>query len=259
MNHAIVPFEVTHKRFHPKIYEFKHCFFWLKLDLFNLNSWPTKFFGVNKNSLYSFFEKDHIDLGKKTARENFIQFAKESGLEEEIKEMYLYTSVRFLGYVFNPVCFVLMRDVRGRKHAIIEIGNTFGEQKPYFVHHDHFDEKGFVFRTKKLFYISPFIDHRNEMIFSLRIVKDRVSIFIDDNDGERSILKVWFKGIEQKATTRELVRQTFLVPFVTLKIISLIHFHALVLWLKKIKYFKKEELSEFQQGYFYGKHRKSNN
>ena len=73
-----------------------------------------KFFGVNKNSLYSFFEKDHIDLGKKNGERKFIQFAKESGFEGEIKEIYLYTSVRFLGYVFNPVCFVLMKDVNGK-------------------------------------------------------------------------------------------------------------------------------------------------
>ena len=148
MKHAIVPFEITHKRFHPKAYEFKHYFFWLKLDLFNLESWPTRFFGINKNSFYSFFDKDHIDLGKRSKRKLYT-ICKENGLESEL-EIYLYTSVRFLGYVLIRM-FVLMKDDQGKSHAIIEIGNTFGEQKPYFVHHDHFDETGLSLKRRNYF------------------------------------------------------------------------------------------------------------
>ena len=78
--------------------------------------------------------------------------------------------------------------------------------------------------------------------FILRKIKDKISIFIDDKDGDRSILKVWFEGKEQRATTGELVKQTFLVPFVTLKIISLIHFHAFVLWAKELNILKRRTL-----------------
>ena len=71
--------------------------------------------------------------------------------------------------------------------------------------------KGLFLERKNFFYISPFIDHRNEMVFVLRKMKDKISIFIDDNDGDRSILKVWFKG-RRKATTRETSQTDFFCP-----------------------------------------------
>ncbi len=250
MKHALVPYEVIHKRFTPKVYEFKHRFFWFKLNLDDLRSWPTRLVGINRPSLYSFYDQDHVDFGLVTAKENYIQFAKDQGLKQEIKEVTLYTSLRFLGYVFNPVSFILLKDSDDNEHAIIEIGNTFNEIKPFFVSHDHFKDDGFVYKTKKLFYISPFIKHDNEMTFVLKKEENQISIFIDDTNGQETTLKVWFKGNEKPATTLELIKQTLSVPFVTLKTIFLIHWHALILFIKGIHYYKKDEHPELQKGQF---------
>ncbi|MGB0453706.1 MAG: DUF1365 domain-containing protein [Bacteriovoracaceae bacterium] len=250
MEFAIVPFKVLHKRFSPKSYKFEHRFFWFKINLFNLGRWPTKFVGINQSSLYSFFDSDHLKLGMSSAKDNYIQFAKQNGLQDEVVEISLYTSFRFLGYVFNPVSFALLKDVTGKHHAIIEIGNTFNEQKPFFVSHESFKREGFVFKTKKMFYISPFLKHDNEMTFVFKKENEKISIFIDDQDQDQSVLKVWFNGEEKKATTSELLKQTAIVPFVTLKTIFLIHYHALILWMKGIKYFKKDEHKDLQQEFY---------
>ena len=250
MKNAIVPFKVIHKRLWPKKYNFTHNFFWFKIDLDDLQSWPTSLVSINRFNLYSFYDKDHVKLGKKSARENFIEFAKSKGLNAEIKNVTLYTQLRFIGYVFNPISLVMLTDVNDKIHGIIEIGNTFNELKPYFVNNSYFQDKSFTFKTKKYFYISPFINHDNELNFNFLNVDGRIRISIENFRDDNKILQVFFDGKEIKATTLELIKKTILIPFVTFQIIFLIHFHALILWIKGIEYFKKEDKKELQQGTF---------
>lgn len=245
-SNALLPFRVIHSRLTPKRYKFTHKFFWFKLNLDK----PIKqrFLSFNKWNLYSFFDKDHVKFGHKTARENYIEFAKQSGLKTPIKSVTIYTQLRTLGYVFNPVSFILLVDEEEKQHGIIEIGNTFNEQKPYFVHNDHFAGNSFEYRTKKYFYISPFIEHDNEMVFKFRNDNGKITISIDDFKEEERVLFVHFDGQEEDLSSKSLLRETLKSPMVTLQFIIFIHLHAFVLWFKGIKYFKKNEFMNLQKG-----------
>lgn len=246
--HGLLPFRVIHARLAPKRYSFTHNFFWFKINLDDVQNYPSSFVSYNKFGLYSFYDSDHLKLGEITARGNYIKFAKMSGLETEIVNVTIFTQLRFLGYVFNPVSFILLKDAHGLEHAIIEIGNTFNEIKPYFVHHSKFTNGGFQFKTKKYFYISPFIEHDNDLDFRFQAKGDEISISIDDLKGEQKVLFVNFQGRNIPATTSNLLKCTMLSPFVTLQIIFLIHFHAMVLIMKGIKYFKKNDHLNLQKG-----------
>lgn len=248
MKNSLISFKVIHSRLRPKRYKFTHNYFWFKIDLDSINEYPSKLVSYNKRGLYSFYDSDHIKLGEKTARDNYIKFAKESGLKTQIQNVTIYTQMRFLGYVFNPVSFIMLKDVEGKEHSIIEIGNTFNELKPYFVSNEHFYDKGFVFKTKKYFYISPFIDHDNDMEFRMQKNTNGLSISIDDLKGEDKILQVNFVGVESEATLKNLINFTLRSPFVTLQFIILIHLHAFILWMKGIKYFKKNQHTDLQKG-----------
>lgn len=250
MKTAIVPFKVLHRRLVPKRYEFTHRFFWFKLDLDNPANWPTRLVSINRFNLYSFFDKDHLKLGAATARENFILFARNHGLDTEIKNVVIYTQLRFLGYVFNPISLVVLIDIHDRTHAIIEIGNTFNELKPFFIHSDNFKGNSFHYKTQKHFYISPFIEHDNDLDFIFKSDNGNIHIFIENLRGTQKVLQVSFSGSEVAATTTELIKQTLIIPFVTFKIIFLIHYHAFVLWMKGIKYFSKKDNQELQRGFF---------
>ena len=248
MSHGLVPFTVTHKRLVPKPYEFTHDVFWFKLELERANEIPSWMVSRNKFNLYTFRDSDHVQFDQNSARENYVEFARQNGVSSLITSVTLYTQLRFLGYVFNPVSFVLLRDIEGKEYAIIEVGNTFNEIKPYFVSSDHFKGDGFSITTKKFFYISPFIDHDNEMTFHFRKVDGRLKIHVEDRKEDEKVLQVWFDGEEKPFSTLELLKQTLKFPFVTGKIIFLIHYHALILWLKGIPYFKKEENLHLQKG-----------
>lgn len=245
---ALISFKVIHSRLKPKKYKFTHNFFWFKLELNSLANSVSRNISINKFGLYSFYDSDHLDLGEPSARANYLKFAKENGLKTEIQSVTLYTQLRFLGYVFNPVSFILLKDTEGKEHAIIEICNTFNELKPYFVSHEHFSQNGFTFKTKKYFYISPFIEHDNEMIFQLKIQEKEIAIVIEDIKQAEKVLQVNFLGNETSFNNKNLLAYTLKSPFVTLQFIFLIHFHALILWLKGIKYFKKNEYTELQRG-----------
>jgi hypothetical protein len=189
-----------------------------------------------------------MDFGEKTAKDNYLRFAKDNGFIGEAKKVILFCQTRFLGYVFNPVSFVLIIDQDDNEHAIIEIGNTFNELKPYFVHNKHFEKDGFVFDTIKHFYISPFIALDNRMTFKFKKKDDLLNIRIDDYSETEKALTVIFRGHEVEATTKNLILNTVKFPFITFKIIILIHFHAFILWAKGIRYYKKSENLDLQKG-----------
>lgn len=248
MSHGLVPFSVTHKRLVPKPYEFTHGVFWFKLELEYIDELPSWMVSRNKFNFYNFKDSDHVKFNKESARENYIEFARQNGVTSEIVSVALYTQLRFLGYVFNPVSFILLKDVDGKDYAIIEVGNTFNEIKPYFVPNEKFKGDGFSITTKKFFYISPFIDHDNEMTFHFRNDDGRMKIYVEDKKEEEKVLQVWFDGKEIPFTNSALIKQTLKFPFVTLKIIFLIHYHAMILWLKGIPFYKKEENKHLQKG-----------
>jgi DUF1365 family protein len=248
MSHALLKFKVFHERFSPKKYKFIHDFFWFKIDLSNKEKWPTKLFSFNRFNLYSFYESDHLKLGKKSAKDNYIEFARMKGLTKEITNVTIYTQVRFLGYVFNPVSFIFLTDIDNDVYGIIEVGNTFNELKPFWVSKSQFLENTFKIRTKKHFYVSPFTAHDNELEFFFSKKGEEINISVHDYAKEELVIKVLFKGIEEFVSTWKILKVTFKIPFVTIKIIILIHFHALMLWMRGIKFYRKEEFPHLQKG-----------
>jgi DUF1365 family protein len=250
MRSKLIDCKVSHKRFSPKEYFFKNKYFWFKLDLDELDEISQKisFFSRNTFNLYQFNDNEHIKLGKNTARENYVEFVRQNGVEEKIVKVELYTNVSFLGYVFNPVSFICLEGESGKPYGIIEIGNTFNELKPYFVPSESFDGHGYEIETPKLFYISPFIDFDTRMIFKFKRSEEGMQIFIDDFKGEEKILTAAMAGKEIELTNDNLMKMTLKHPLVTWGVIFMIHYHALKLYLKKLPFYKKNQHPELQQG-----------
>ena len=86
------------------------------------------------------------------------------------------------------------------------------------------------------------------MEFRLTRSENKISINIDDFKSGKKILQVNFLGSEQAVTTMSLLGLSLKNPFVTLQFIFFIHLHAFVLWMKGIRYLKKDENKELQKG-----------
>jgi DUF1365 family protein len=162
----------------------------------------------------------------------------------------LLTLPRVFGYTFNPISVFFFYDASGQPYtSLVEVENTFYERKPFHVPAAE-GNGGFHRRATKHFYVSPFSDLDLAFDFRFEAPGERLRIAIDDYRGEERELITTLTGARVPLTTRHLVGFTFKYPFITLKIIGAIHWHALRLWLKCLPFHKKEAHRDLQRDVF---------
>jgi len=149
---------------------------------------------------------------------------------------------RILGYVFNPVSFWFCLDEEEKLIAVLaEVQNTFGEAHSYLVYNldrspidnsqEHF--------VKKEFHVSPFFERQGNYRFKFDYNHKKIMVLIDYFDQEKLMLKTSLTAQRNSLNDKNLIKTFFLIPFVTFKVIFLIHYQALKIILKGIKYIKK--------------------
>lgn len=249
MNSEFFISSVKHIRYFPKKYIFSNKFFWTKFDLDELDLLhdKTPLFSRNKFNFVSYYDADHIHLGFNTTRENLQAFLNEQGVTDRIIKVELVTNPRILGYTFNPVSFYFI-ETANHPYVVIEIGNTFNEQKPYLVKPEHLIDGEWIFTTQKHFYISPFTSVENTMTFKIKKTSESLVINIDDfnKDGKLEV-KASFSGKTRAWTTSNLLKLFFNYPLLTFRIIASIHYHALKLYMMKVPYWKKSDDEHLQK------------
>jgi uncharacterized protein len=242
-----------HHRLEPKVHEFRYRIFMFSLDLDELDvvAAETLFFSRNAWNLYSFRDGDHLTLAGmegRTLKENIVEYLARNGVQfPEAGRIQLITLPRVLGYIFNPVSFYFCADAAGAPLcAVVQVGNTFGEMKPYFMSKPEADGTFRLF-TPKHFYVSPFSSLDLSFDFKLRVPGDSLDIHIDDRDGERRVLLSALTGKRVPLTNARLAWLTAKYPLITLKVIFFIHWHALILWLKRLPFHRKAANADKQR------------
>lgn len=182
----------------------------------------------------------------------------------------LVTLPRVFGYQFNPVSFYFCFDAAGTPTgAIAEVTNTYREIKPYFIPALRTDTRAneagaagrtegarrpaptlFRLRTPKHFYVSPFSGLELHFDFTLRLPGERLAIRIDDLEGERCVLHSTLTGHRAPLTDAILARFIIQYPLMTLTVMALIHWHALVLWLRRLPHHRKAAGAAHQRGLY---------
>lgn len=246
-----------HNRLAPKKHQFHYDIFMFYLDLDEIDfiSKKLKWMSKNKFNLFNFRDKDHLQLPKenpdqsKNIRQHITDYLKTNGVDIGKGKIMLLTNLCTLGYQFNPVSFYFCYNENGEIIcAIVEVCNTYLEMKPYFLGAETKTENTFHLNTAKYFYVSPFIEMDTNFDFNLQIPDDNLQIRIDDFDkeGERFFIST-LKGEKKLLTDGQLLKYFFSFPLITLKVIGLIHWQALKLWLKKINYHPKASNKELQK------------
>ena len=255
MNSGIYIGSIHHARKAITSYSFTNNLPWWLIDLDELEVLKT-FWGFNHNQwgALTFRDYDHISQSSGNLKENILEWARWNGVTQPIKQVLLLTNLRTWGYVFNPVSFYFLQG-ESLRWIVIEIGNTFWEQKPTLVGPFTGDE--FQCEIPKLFYISPFLPMDNTLKLSLTWPKQSLSIKIEDYSTKGELeLTASFRGKRHEVNQKSILAFIFKYPFLCLSIIGLIHWHAFKLWWLKIPYFKKSDHPELQQGVFKWKSRK---
>lgn len=245
--------EVVHERLSPKRHGFRYKLFFMSLDLDELPLLEKRLwcFSRNRWNLYSFFDKDHLDLGCGDTTANITRHLADQGITLPAgSTVRLVTLPRVLGYIFNPVCFYFFYDAEGTPlHAIAEVTNTFHEMKPYVIEQP--DAKGTFDQTvPKHFYVSPFSGLETSFHFQLGVPGEKLRIHIDDLEGGQKTLVSWIHGERRELTSARLVWYLLRYPALTLLVILRIHWHALLLWIKRLPVHSKAAQRDLQRDLF---------
>lgn len=244
---------VMHDRVTPKRNQFLYKTFLFSIDLDELDELTSKniFISRNRFNVFSFHDRDHLFIeGNGSIRQQIITYLSHHRVDvKTIDRIQLVTNLRTMGYQFNPVSFYFCFDKSGAPVcAIAEVCNTFGEMKLYLLDRSCLTRGRFELQVQKNFYVSPFIDLDAKFHFRLSIPNETLNISINDHkDGEQFFSSsLWGK----RATLSQVSVFWYAVrfPFVTIQVITLIHWQALRLWVKQLKWNRKAANVGLQQG-----------
>jgi DUF1365 family protein len=248
--------EVMHQRLSPKRYALQHALFMLYLDLDDIDRQAQRLhlFSRNRWNLYSFRDDDHMPgCGgcAEALRARLEQYLASQGIALAAEaRIGLLTLPRIAGYVFNPISvyFCFEHASGAPLCAIAEVGNTFGEQKLYLLPCPQPEDAAlFRLRVPKHYYVSPFSSLTLQFDFRLRAPGEALHLRIDDYEGEHRILRSALHGRRRPLSDARLLWFALKYPLLTLKVIGLIHWHALNLWLRGVPWHRKAESPHLQR------------
>ena len=239
MNSCIYNGEVTHTRFKPVRHFLKYKTFSLLIDLdeINLLDKSIGIFSHNKFNIFSFYDKDHGDRDGGNLKDWVISNLKKFQINENITNIKILCYPRILGYVFNPLSIFYCYEKDKLVAIFYEVKNTFNEQHTYIFKIKNNEE--IIQKCRKKFYVSPFMDMETYYNFKLLNPNDKLSVFIKQTDSDGTILTATQTGDKKEFSFKQLAINFLKYPLMTIKIISSIHYEALLLWKKGAIYRKR--------------------
>jgi len=234
--------EVRHTRLKPVQHAFAYGTYFLLLPMRTLQHDDSPALARNRWALLSFFDADHGDgRGPQTggALAWLDELLAAEGIDDACGEVWLHCYPRVLGFAFKPVSFWYCHRKDGRLRAVVaEVNNTFGERHCYLLDAPEF---GVEQRAAKVFHVSPFcpVEGRYRFHFMFTSDRSRTVARIDYDDATGPLIETSVSGRLQ-ALNAQSTRQALLrYPLMTLAVVWRIHWQALKLLLKKVRFFGK--------------------
>jgi DUF1365 family protein len=242
---AIYRGALSHSRAGSVRNHFRYRCYFAALDLDELPelSRELRLFGYNRAAPFSIRDDDYIGGGQ--LRESLLATLAKEDVSAEVDRIELVTQLRVFGYVFNPVSFFLCYDREGLLScAVAEVNNTYGQTHRYVLDgRNEVDTAcGRAFETDKALYVSPFID-TNEVKYrwhfplasAPRSTPKREVAMAVSRRGQR-FFAAKLSGERVELSDKSLLTTFARYPFMTARIIGLIHWQALRLQALGLQY-----------------------
>jgi len=263
--------KLRHRRVRPFTYAFEHDVFYTALDLAELDEVDRRLrlVGRNRRAVLGFRDADHLVVPATDLAADLMTHLRAEGEDPDGWRVTLITNLRVLGYVFNPASFYLCRDRAGAlRVVVVEVHNTHGERHLYTLRtavgdgppdavgdglppaavgmpptSDRLDAS-----MDKDFYVSPFIEMAGRYTVRIRDEATGVRIAIDERHDGELVLATSLVLRRRPLTDRGLLRMLLRYPLVTHKTIGLIHWHALRLWLRGVRFIRHGDARRARTG-----------
>jgi uncharacterized protein len=234
---------VMHQRQSPVGYRFEYPVFSVLVDIDRLAEIDrrSRVFSFKRFNLLSILERDHGPRDGTPWRPWVDTRLEEHGIRLEGGPVRLLCMPRVMGYAFNPMSVWFCHHRDGTLRAVIcEVSNTFGEHHHYLLHDAGRPLTSPVKQKRdKVFHVSPFIDMDAEYRFRISTPDERLRVLIHEYQQGALMLVATQTGEARPFTDSQLLRAWLRMPFMTLKVITMIHWQALKIWLKGARFHPK--------------------
>ena len=241
--HSVVAATVVHRRLRPRGNSFRYRVAYLCLGLEALSEAHGRWLKVDRAGPVSFRSSDHGACDGSGLAAWLKMVLARHGLADICDgDVVLMTMPRLLGYVFNPVSFWFCRDRAGDLRAVLcEVNNTFGERHCYLVHRDDRCPIGpeVWLEGRKIFHVSPFLPTGGHYRFRFRLDRERAHVDVNYHDADGLMLATSVGGRREALSDRVVLRRFLANPTMTLGVMLRIHWQAVQLWRKRLRFHRK--------------------
>ena len=234
--------QVRHTRLKPARNQFAYGTYFLMLPMRSIARSGPGTLAWNRGAALSFFDADHGD-GRSVQAGGALAWLEELLASENIEgadgEIWLHCYPRVMGYTFKPVSFWYCHAADNSLRAIVvEVNNTFGERHCYIL---DAPTLGAELRARKVFHVSPFCNVEGGYRFRFMITSDRKRSVarIDYDDALGPLLQTSVSGELEPLTPASVRKALWRYPAMTLGVVLRIHWQAVKLFVKRVRFFSK--------------------
>lgn len=237
---------VRHRRVRPFVYDLQHGVWYLALDLDEMDQVARdhRLLSRNRPNALTFRDRDHLDPPATDVAAQLRAHLRGEGFDPADWRITLVTYPRVFGHVFNPASFYLCRDAAGDLPVVIvEVHNTHRERHLYTLRPQR-RNSSHVAGMAKDFYVSPFFDVDGGYVVRINDHSAGLRIAIDHVREGVTMLHTSLALRRLPLNDRNLLRLLVRHPFVTLKTVAAIHWHALRLWRKGARFRRHRQMAQ---------------
>jgi DUF1365 family protein len=240
---AVYVGRLRHRRFRPRPHAFTYSLFMVLLDVDRIEEAMavSPFTAVGGFNWATFDHRDHLGDPALPIRTRLQREAARLGKTVPAGPIYLLTHLRYLGYNFNPISFYYCFEPDGTLGAVVgEVHSTFGEERTYWLTSATALRNAIRWRTPKTMHVSPFMPM--DMTYEFLVTPPGPSLVAhmtttDHSEGTSApnfdaTLTLARRPWTASSLHAVLVRH----PLMTAKVIIAIHWEALRLRLKGLRY-----------------------